>query len=133
MIKRFKNSLIRKGKKQRAERIYQTILVRVKKKNAIKRLFQKLIPKIRLLDRKKGRSTLKIPGLIEGEQGISIALRWFFSSVKERKEKKLEDRVVNEIKDILKGKARSLKKKEAYYKLAVYNRGFLRLFKRRKR
>lgn len=131
MIKRFKNNLMRKGKKQKAERVYQAILTRVSSKNVVKKLLKRLTPKIRLLDRKKGRSTLKIPGLIEGGQGTSIALRWFFSSVRERKEKKLEDRIVNEIKDVLKGKARSLKKKEAHYKLAVYNRGFLRLFKRR--
>lgn len=132
MIKRFKNNLIRKGKKQKAEKVYQKVLSRVSEKNAIEKIFQRLVPKIRLLDRKKGRSTLKIPGLVKGDQGLSLAIRWFFGSVKERKEKKLEDRVINEINDILKGKGRTWKKKENHYKLAIYNRGFLRLFRRRR-
>jgi len=135
-IDKFKHSLIRKGKKQQAAKVYQSVLLRLKsssKRNPIPRILKSLQPKIRLVDRKKGASTLKIPNLITPQQSFSLALRWFFRSVKERKEKTLEDRIFNELKETLEGKSRSLKKKEDYYKLAIYNRGFIRLLRKRRK
>jgi small subunit ribosomal protein S7 len=135
-IDKFKHSLIRKGKKQQAAKVYQTVLLRLKgssKRNPIFKILKSLQPKIRLVDKKKGASTLKIPNLITSHQSFSLALRWFFRSVKERKEKTLEDRIFNELKETLEGKSRSLKKKEDYYKLAIHNRGFIRLLRKRRK
>lgn len=133
-LNRFKNSFLRKGKKNQSERLYLSVMWRLKKEkeemeSPIQSAIESLRPKIRLVDRKKGGSNLKIPSLIRIEQSWSLAFKWFVRSVKERKERRLEDRIFLELKDILEGKGRSVKKKEDYYKLATHNRGFLRFFR----
>jgi len=136
MIDRLKNSLIRRGKKKKAYRVYQKMQIRLRKElnieNGIEQVFDLLQPKLRLVNRKRGGSTYKLPTMITDSQAKSLALKWFLKSVKERKEKKLEDRLFGEVKEVLEGKGKSLKKKEDYYKLAVHNRGFIRFLKRRR-
>lgn len=136
ILDRFKNSLIKRGNKVRANNIYKKVLLKLKSvgnENIVYDLLSVLKPKIRLLNKKKGSSTLKVPGLISSSQASSLALKWFFKSVKDRSEKKLEDRIFNELMEILERKSNSLKKKEEYYKLATHNRGFLRLSRKRRR
>jgi len=134
---RLRNGLIRKGLKKKANRVFHEVMVRLKKEGhpetIIDDIFERLRPKLRLVERKRGSTVYKLPSMIRKDQSVSLALKWFFRSVKERKERKLEDRVFGELKEILDEKGRSLKRKEEHYRLAIYNRGFIRFLKKYRR
>lgn len=136
-LERISQSLVRKGNKKRARNRIREVEKRLRKSGyeltEVEEKLKEVCPKIRLVDRKKGATTYKLPTVITEAQSKSLAMRWFLKSVKDRKERSLEDRVYGELKALLEGESRTEKRKEEYYKLAIHNRGFLRFLRKRRR
>ena len=75
----------------------------------------------------KGRKVFYLPKLISREQEIKIALKWLIKSSNNRKEKKLNQRLTNEILDCYKGTGSTLSKKQNLYDMIIESRPFLNL------
>merc|ERR1711916_235088 len=79
---------------------------------------------------KKVRKSSKIfylPRLISSEQEINIATHWLLKSVNNRKERKLYDRLTNEILDSYNGVGSTMNKKQNLYDIIIASRPFLNL------
>lgn len=127
------NSLIKKGKKAKAEKICFNFLTKLRaetKRNPIIVLnlaINKLKPIVTVKGKRVAGTNIKIPSLIVPGQDVSVAMKWLIEAAIARGgDQKISDKLVQEVLDILANKGNALKKRNELHKLAVINRPFLK-------
>ena len=130
------NKLIKNGKKQFAFKIFKILLYNIykeSKKNSISSpdyieiVLKRARPILGIQKFWKKRKFYYLPKIINREQEIKIALKWLIKSSNSRKEKKLHQRLTNEILDCYKGTGSTLLKKQNLYDMLIESRPFLNL------
>lgn len=128
--------LIKKGKKSYALKVFLLVLKKLKENAEVNHLspteviYKALLNVRPLLHIKKVRKSSKVfylPKLINTEQKINVSLHWLLKSVENRKERKFEDRLTQEILDCFFGKGSTMSKKQNLYDTILVNRPFLHL------
>lgn len=129
------NSFIKNGNRIFAEKLIFSVICELKKVYGKRYLFvlydsvKNFTPKVKLRNKKKSGIIYKIPYLLNENEGLSYAFKWFRLAVKERKEFTLKTRILKEILDAYKKKGLAVKKKNALHELALNNRGFIKFLK----
>jgi ribosomal protein S7 len=128
----FIGSLVKRGCKKRAYRIFNGVLeilrLRVKEHPLIvlEKILYIICPKISLLIKKRGGSSYKLPYIISYKRSLSIVIHRLIKTASVRVENTITERIAFEIIDIIKGKVSSvLKETKDIHKTALYNRPFL--------
>jgi len=129
-VSRTVNIIMRSGKKSVAERAFYKALDEVQRKlneDPIK-LFHKALsnvkPVVEVRSRRVGGANYQVPTEVRSERAQSLAIRWLVTAANERTERRLEERLANEIVDALNNRGGAVKKREDTHRMAEANKAF---------
>ncbi|MGL4209899.1 MAG: 30S ribosomal protein S7 [Candidatus Adiutrix sp.] len=130
MVTRFINSLLRKGKKSTAERIFYGAIeiIAGKTKDDPLKIFEKALeqvkPLVEVKSRRVGGSTYQVPVEIRPERRNALSIRWLINYAQSRGEKGMQAKLAGELLDAAQGRGSSVKKREDTHRMAEANKAF---------
>jgi small subunit ribosomal protein S7 len=130
IIPKLINSIMHDGKKITAEKIvYEAIeKIKTKSKDEPITVFNDAInnvrPTVEVRSRRVGGATYQVPVEVKSKRSQALALRWLIDASRKRKDKKMSDKLFNEIYDAYQNKGSAIKKKEDTHKMAESNKAF---------
>ena len=130
VIPKLINSIMYDGKKTIAEKIVYDALERIKGKSKDEPLtifteaINNLKPTVEVRSRRVGGATYQVPVEVKHKRSQALAIRWLIEASRKRKDKKMSDRIFNEIYDAYQKKGSAIKKKEDTHKMAESNKAF---------
>ena len=130
LISIFVNIILKKGKKNTAQKIVYTAMERVKQKakeDPLK-MFEKAVENVRPVletkSRRVGGATYQVPIEVALNRSTSLAVRWLIRYARDRAGKSMEEKLSAEIIDAVNNRGGAVKKKEDIHKMAESNRAF---------
>jgi len=130
VIPKLINSIMYDGKKTIAEKIIYDALEKIKSKSKEEpiKIFDQAIsnirPSLEVRSRRVGGATYQVPVEVKAKRSQALALRWLIDASRKRKDKKMSDKIFNEIYDAFQNKGSAIKKKEDTHKMAESNKAF---------
>ena len=130
IIPKLINSIMHDGKKITAEKIvYEAIeKIKTKSKDEPITVFNDAInnvrPTVEVRSRRIGGATYQVPVEVKSKRSQALALRWLIDASRKRKDKKMSDKIFNEIYDAYQNKGSAIKKKEDTHRMAESNKAF---------
>lgn len=131
IVAKFINCLMRKGKKNVAQKILYVSLQEAKKKSKqteeIKILHTALSnvkPQFEVKSRRVGGSTYRVPVEVRQVRKEALAIRWLIESAAARNGKSMIEKLSAELLDAFNNRGRAIKKKEEVHKAAEANKAF---------
>ena len=129
-VSKFINSIMYDGKRSTAEKIFYDALDKIKIKNNEDplKIFNTAIsnvkPNIECRSRRVGGATYQVPVEVKSKRSQALAIRWLIDASRKRKDKKMSDKIFNEIFDAYQNRGSAIKKKEDTHKMAESNKAF---------
>ena len=130
IIPKLINSIMYDGKKTIAEKIVYEALEKIKSKtkdepiNIFNDAIKNVRPTVEVRARRVGGATYQVPVEVKSKRSQALALRWLIAASRKRKDKKMSDKIFNEIYDAYQNKGSAIKKKEDMHKMAESNKAF---------
>ena len=130
IIPKLINSIMYDGKKVTAEKIVYDAIEKIKTKSKDEpiTIFNDAInnvrPTVEVRSRRVGGATYQVPVEVKSKRSQALALRWIIDASRKRKDKKMSDKLFNEIFDAYNNKGSAIKKKEDTHKMAESNKAF---------
>jgi small subunit ribosomal protein S7 len=130
VVSQLVSKVLQDGKKAVAQRIVYTALEGCKEKTGtdpvvtLKRALDNVKPAIEVKSRRVGGATYQVPIEVKGNRGTTLALRWLVGYSRDRREKTMAERLMNEILDASNGLGAAVKKREDTHKMAESNKAF---------
>ena len=130
IIPKLINSIMYDGKKTIAEKIVYEAMEKIKTKskeepiNVFNEAIGKIRPTVEVRSRRVGGATYQVPVEVKTNRSQSLAIRWLINASRKRKDKKMSDKIFNEIYDAYQSKGLAIKKKEDTHKMAESNKAF---------
>ncbi len=90
----------------------------------LKKALDNIRPAVEVKSRRVGGATYQVPVEVKPGRATTLALRWLVGYSRQRREKTMTDRLMNEILDASNGLGASVKKREDTHKMAEANRAF---------
>ena len=124
------NSIMYDGKKTIAEKIVYDAIEKIKSKskdepiNIFNEAINNIRPTIEVKSRRVGGATYQVPVEVKAKRSQTLALRWLIEASRKRKDKKMSDKIFNEIYDAYQNKGSAIKKKDDTHKMAESNKAF---------
>lgn len=124
------NKVLLDGKRSTAERIVYGALEGAREKTGtdpvqtLKRALDNIKPTLEVRSRRVGGATYQVPVEVKPNRSITLALRWLIGYSRQRREKTMTERLMNEILDASNGLGASVKKREDTHKMAEANKAF---------
>ena len=124
------NSIMLGGKKTIAEKIVYDALEKIKSKtkdepiNIFNDAIKNVRPTVEVRSRRVGGATYQVPVEVKSKRSQALALRWLIDASRKRKDKKMSDKIFNEIFDAYQNKGSAIKKKEDTHRMAESNKAF---------
>ena len=130
IIPKLKNSIMLDGKKTTAEKIVYDAIDKIKSKskdepmNVFNDAVNNVRPTVEVRSRRVGGATYQVPVEVKAKRSQALALRWIIDASRKRKDKKMSDKLFNEIFDAYQNRGSAIKKKEDTHKMAESNKAF---------
>ena len=130
IIPKLINSIMYDGKKTIAEKIVYDALEKIKSKtkdepiNIFNDAIKNVRPTVEVRARRVGGATYQVPTEVKSKRSQALAIRWLIDASRKRKDKKMSDKIFNEIYDASQNKGSAIKKKEDMHKMAESNKAF---------
>ena len=130
IIPKLINSIMYDGKKTIAEKIVYDALEKIKSKtkdepiNVFNDAIKNVRPTVEVRSRRVGGATYQVPVEVKSKRSQALALRWLIDASRKRKDKKMSDKIFNEIYDAYQNRGSAIKKKEDMHKMAESNKAF---------
>ncbi len=130
IIPKLINSIMLDGKKTIAEKIVYDAIdkIKLKSKDEPLTVFNDAInnvrPTVEVRSRRVGGATYQVPVEVKAKRSQALALRWIIDASRKRKDKKMSDKLFNEIFDAYQKRGSAIKKKEDTHKMAESNKAF---------
>jgi len=130
LVTKFVNSMMRKGKRSTAERIFYDAmrLIEDRTKMEAQKLFKQAVdnvkPVLEVKSRRVGGATYQVPVEVRAERRTSLALRWIIGYAHKRTEKTMPERLAAELLEAANNRGASVKKREDTHKMAEANKAF---------
>ena len=124
------NSIMYDGKKTIAEKIVYDAIEKIKSKSkdepisVFNEAINNIRPTIEVKSRRVGGATYQVPVEVKAKRSQTLALRWLIEASRKRKDKKMSDKIFNEIYDAYQNKGSAIKKKDDTHKMAESNKAF---------
>ncbi len=124
------NSIMYDGKKIIAEKIVYDAIEKIKSKSkdepisVFNEAINNIRPTIEVKSRRVGGATYQVPVEVKAKRSQTLALRWLIEASRKRKDKKMSDKIFNEIYDAYQNKGSAIKKKDDTHKMAESNKAF---------
>jgi len=130
IISKLINSIMFDGKKTIAEKIVYDAMEKIKSKskdepiNIFNEAINNIKPTVEVKSRRVGGATYQVPTEVKSKRSQALALRWLIDASRKRKDKKMSDKIFNEIYDAYLKRGSAIKKKEDTHKMAESNKAF---------
>ena len=130
IIPKLINSIMYDGKKTIAEKIVYDAMEKIKTKskdepiNIFNEAISNIRPTVEVRSRRVGGATYQVPVEVKTKRAQALAIRWLIDASRKRKDKKMSDKIFNEIYDAYQSKGLAIKKKEDTHKMAESNKAF---------
>ncbi|OIQ68912.1 30S ribosomal protein S7 [mine drainage metagenome] len=124
------NKVLLHGKRSTAEAIVYSALEGCREKNGadpvitLKRALDNVKPALEVRSRRVGGATYQVPVEVRAGRSTTLALRWLVSFSRQRREKSMSERLMNELLDASNGLGASVKRREDTHKMAESNKAF---------
>ena len=129
-VTKFINRIMRGGKRSKAERIFYSSMDLIEERTGKPGIdvFNKAIkntkPSLEVRSRRVGGATYQVPMEIREERKQTLAYRWIISFSHKRSEKKMYERLCNEMMEAANSEGASVRKKEEMHRMAEANKAF---------
>ena len=90
----------------------------------IPKLINNIRPTVEVRSRRVGGATYQVPVEVKSKRSQALAIRWLIDASRKRKDKKMSDKIFNEIYDAYQNRGSAIKKKEDTHKMAESNKAF---------
>ncbi|MBA2309457.1 MAG: 30S ribosomal protein S7 [Pseudonocardiales bacterium] len=130
LVTQLVNKVLQAGKKSLAERIVYGAMEGCRDKTGtdpvvtLKRALDNVKPAIEVKSRRVGGATYQVPIEVKPGRSTTLGLRWLVSFAKQRREKTMVERLMNELLDASNGLGASVKRREDTHKMAESNKAF---------
>jgi small subunit ribosomal protein S7 len=130
IVTRLVNKVLRGGKRSLAERIVYGALEGCREKTGsdpvvtLKRALDNVKPTLEVRSRRVGGATYQVPVEVRPARSTTLALRWLVGYSRQRREKTMTERLMNELIDASNGLGASVKRREDTHKMAESNKAF---------
>ena len=124
------NKILLDGKKTVAEGIVYGALEGAREKNGqdpvvtLKKALDNIRPSLEVRSRRVGGATYQVPVDVRPTRSTTLALRWLVGYARQRREKTMTERLMNEILDAGNGLGAAVKRREDTHKMAESNKAF---------
>ncbi|QVQ51035.1 30S ribosomal protein S7 [Spiractinospora alimapuensis] len=124
------NKVLLDGKRALAQNIVYGALEGARDKTGqeplvlLKRALDNVKPSLEVRSRRVGGATYQVPVEVRATRSTTLALRWLVQYSRQRREKTMTDRLMNELVDASNGLGASVKRREDTHKMAESNRAF---------
>lgn len=129
VVSQLVNTLMRDGKKARAQRLVSDSMKQLSKKigetdpySVLLEAIETASPLLKLSSTKKGSKVVHVPTALRDRQRRRRAIVWMLDASKKRGEKSFEERFAAEVYDVSQGTSPVLQKKQQVHKQALANR-----------
>jgi len=130
LVTQLVNKVLLDGKKSTAERIVYGALEGCREKTGtdpvvtLKRAMDNIRPTLEVKSRRVGGATYQVPIEVKPGRATTLSLRWLVTFSRQRREKTMTERLMNEILDASNGLGASVKRREDMHKMAESNKAF---------
>ena len=124
------NKILLNGKKSLSERVVYKSLEIISERTAndpvitLKRALDNVKPTLEVRSRRVGGATYQVPVEVRPARSTTLALRWLVLYARQRREKTMTERLMNELLDASNGLGASVKRREDTHKMAESNKAF---------
>jgi small subunit ribosomal protein S7 len=124
------NKVLLDGKRSIAQSIVYDALEGAREKSGndpvvtLKRALDNVKPTIEVKPRRVGGATYQVPVEVRPARSTTLALRWLVLYSRQRREKTMTERLMNELLDASNGLGASVKRREDTHKMAESNKAF---------
>ncbi|MGH7301448.1 MAG: 30S ribosomal protein S7 [Candidatus Rokuibacteriota bacterium] len=130
LVTQLVNKVLVQGKRSVAEKIVYQALEGCKDKTGtdpvvtLRRALDNVKPAIEVKSRRVGGATYQVPVEVRAVRSTTLALRWLVTFSRQRREKTMVERLLNELLDASNGLGASVKRREDTHKMAESNKAF---------
>jgi small subunit ribosomal protein S7 len=130
LVSQLVSKILYSGKKTVAQSIVYTALEGTREKTGVdpvqtlKKALDNVRPSVEVRSRRVGGATYQVPVEVKPSRANTLAMRWLVGYARDRREKTMSERLMNEILDASNGLGASVKKREDTHKMAEANRAF---------
>lgn len=130
LVTKFINSLMQRGKKSVAEKIFYSALESIESKTKksgleiFERAIENVKPILEVRSRRVGGATYQVPIEVRLNRKQALALRWIIGFAKARPGKSMAEKLADELISASNKEGSSMKKREDTHKMAEANKAF---------
>ena len=130
LVSQLVSKILLDGKKTTAQSIVYDALEGTRAKTGVdpvqtlKKALDNIRPAVEVKSRRVGGATYQVPVEVKPARATTLAMRWLVGYSRQRREKTMTDRLMNELLDASNGLGASVKKREDTHKMAEANRAF---------
>ncbi len=132
LASKFINTLMRSGKRYRAEKIFysslDSVADRLKEKvepiEVFNTALENVKPVVEVKSRRVGGANYQVPIEVRPERRQALAIRWLIDAARARNEKTMTERLCNELADAYNKTGAAVKKREDVHRMAEANKAF---------
>ena len=130
LVSQLVNKILVGGKKSKAEQIVYGALEGAREKTGtdpvitLKRALDNVKPTLEVKSRRVGGATYQVPVEVRASRSNTLAMRWLVQYSRQRREKTMTERLMNELLDASNGLGASVKRREDMHKMAESNKAF---------
>jgi small subunit ribosomal protein S7 len=124
------NKILVDGKRSTAQKIVYGALEGCRAKTGtdpvvtLKRALDNVKPTLEVRSRRVGGATYQVPVEVKPGRSNTLAIRWLVMYARQRREKTMTERLMNELLDASNGLGASVKRREDTHKMAESNKAF---------
>ncbi len=130
LVTQLVNKVLVDGKRSVAEKIVYNALEGCRDKNGtdpvvtLKRALDNVKPTLEVRSRRVGGATYQVPVEVRTVRQATLGLRWLVTFSRQRREKTMVERLMNELLDASNGLGAAVKRREDTHKMADANKAF---------
>ncbi|HEX7210262.1 MAG TPA: 30S ribosomal protein S7 [Propionibacteriaceae bacterium] len=130
LVSQLVSKILWNGKKTVAQNIVYTAMEGTRTKTGVdpvqtlKRALDNVRPSLEVKSRRVGGATYQVPVEVKPARATTLAMRWLVSFSRQRREKTMAERLMNEMLDASNGLGAAVKRREDTHKMAEANKAF---------
>ncbi len=130
LVSRFINSIMKKGKKSTAERIFYGAMDIIQEKigkeplEVFDKALENVMPIVEVRPRRVGGATYQVPMEVRAGRRVSLGIRWLLINTRKRGGKTMREKLASELMDAYNNVGGAIKKREDTHRMAEANKAF---------